>query len=435
MCFFLLNENQYAKIGYYYIILSKFHYSTKDLPMPQTSSGTKIGVATATIIGMNAMIGSGIFAVPATLATNVGPAGILAFIFVIIAVWFMAQSLARVAELYPEEGAFYTYAKQWSGHTGGMIASTAYFVGLLIAMGLLAQVSGIYLKMFFPSYSEHTLGLIALIALVILNTFGVVLSEMGQHILIVCTVFPLIATTIMCLTKADFNNLIPFAPHGFTNVLKATRVIIFGFFGFECATSLFNIVEEPQKNVPRALTYSIAIVSTIYVLFVGSVLLSTPLSYFTDPRMPVSDALKLVFPNQQWMISIIHASILSAILGTIHSMIWASSNLLTLLIKKSKSAFGKKLVSSGMLDQHFAVLFVGLCIFISYSTLKNLDLFFCLTSVFLVPAFMMSMITLLTLKSEWESGQNIKTMLGIITASVMLFFAVEGLIGEIRNVM
>lgn len=403
--------------------------------MSQQMNGTKIGVATATIIGMNAMIGSGIFATPAVLAANVGPAGILAFIFVIAAVWFMAQSLARVAELYPEEGAFYTYAKQWSGHTGGMIASTAYFIGLLIAMGLLSQMAGIYLQLFFPGCSQYTLGLIALIALVVLNMFGVVLSEVGQHILIVCTVFPLIATTIMCFTKADFNNLIPFAPYGFTNVLKATRVIIFGFFGFECATSLFNIVEDPQKNVPRALTYSIALVSTIYILFVGSILLSTPLEYFTDPRMPLSDTLKLVFPNNLWVIKIIHASILSAILGTIHSMIWASSNLLTLLVKKSKGALSKKLVDVGLLDQRFAVLFVGLSIFISYSTLKNLDLFFCLTSIFLVPAFMMSMITLLTLKSEWESKQNIKTILGLITASVMLFFAIEGLIVEIIKVM
>lgn len=403
--------------------------------MSDHTHGTKIGVATATIIGMNAMIGSGIFSTPAVLAANVGPAGILAFVFVIISVWFMAQSLARVASLYPEEGAFYTYAKQWSGHTGGMLAITAYFIGLLIAMGLLTQMAGTYLEHFFPSYSPHTLGLIALTSLVILNMFGVVLSEMGQHILIVCTVFPLIATTIMCFSKANLNNLVPFAPHGIGNVLKATRVIIFGFFGFECASSLFNIVDEPQKNVPRALTYSIALVGSIYILFVSSILLSTPLSYFTDPRMPLSDTLQMVFPGNHWIIEVIHGSILSAILGTIHSMIWASSNLLTLVLEKSRSYVGKKLLDSGFLNQQGAVLFVGFCIFISYNTLKSMNLFFNLTSIFIVFAYIMSMITLLTLKSEWESNQNIKTILGIITASVMLFFAVEGLMQEIINVM
>ncbi len=116
-------------------------------------------------------------------------------------------------------------------------------------------------------------------------------------------------------------------------------------------------------------------------------------------------------------------------------MIWASSNLLTLLVKNSHSAFGKKLVDSGILDQHFAVLFVGVCISLSYTHLHNLDLFFYLTSLFIVSSYIMSMITLLTLKSEWESKQNIKTILGIITASVILFFAIEGLIGEIIKVM
>jgi amino acid transporter len=401
--------------------------------MSESTNAPKIGVATATIIGMNAMIGSGIFSTPAVLAANVGPAGILAFLFVIISVWFIAQSLARVAELYPEEGAFYTYAKQWSGHLGGMFAITAYFVGLLIAMGLLTQMAGTYLHTLFPAYTAYTLGFVALIALVILNMFGVVLSEVGQHILIVCTVFPLIATTIMCFTKADFNNLIPFAPFGWANVLKATRVVIFGFFGFECATSLFNIVNEPQKNVPRALTYSITIVGIIYMLFVGSILLSTPLAYFNDPRIPLSDTLQLVFPGNSWILKIIHTSILSAILGTIHSMIWASSNLLTLVVEKSNSAIGKRLLSSGILNQQTSVLLIGLSIFISYSTLKSLDLFFNLSSIFIVFAFIMSMMTLLTLQSEWKSKQNIKTMLGIITASVMLFFAIEGLVTAITN--
>jgi len=195
-------------------------------------NGTKIGVATATIIGMNAMIGSAIFIAPAAMAANVGPAGILAYLFVVVSVWFMALSIARLAALFPEEGSFYAYAKQWGGHTVGMIAGCLYLVGLLIAMGLLAQMVGVYLVRFFPAWSSQTLGLTTLGILVLLNMFGVVLSQLGQHILIATTLFPLLVTTIMCLSKANFANLIPFAPYGFTNVFKATRMVIFGFFWF-----------------------------------------------------------------------------------------------------------------------------------------------------------------------------------------------------------
>src|SRR3989344_4196236 len=121
-----------------------------------TGPSDKIGVATATIIGMNAMIGAGIFALPAALAEKVGPAGILSVAFVAIAVWFMAQSFARVAQLYPQEGSFYTYARQWGGHYGGLAASSAYLIGLLIAMGFLTHATGGHLNHSFPLYDAKT---------------------------------------------------------------------------------------------------------------------------------------------------------------------------------------------------------------------------------------------------------------------------------------
>ena len=42
---------------------------------PMTQVQQKIGVSTATIICMNAMIGAGIFTIPAAMGAHVGPAG------------------------------------------------------------------------------------------------------------------------------------------------------------------------------------------------------------------------------------------------------------------------------------------------------------------------------------------------------------------------
>ncbi len=392
----------------------------------------KIGVTTATIIGMNAMIGSGIFTAPATMAAYVGPAGILAYLFVIVSVWCMSLSLARLAGLFPEEGSFYTYTKQWGGHTIGMIAGGIYMIGLLIAMGLLCKMAGFYLLTFFPTVSPYILGLVVLIALVILNMFGVVLSQLGQHILIVCTLFPLLTTIIMCLSKADLSNLTPFAPYGFTNIFKATRVVIFGFFGFECAASLFNIVENPQRNVPRALTYSIVIVGLVYCLYVASLILSTPLHLFTSPTIPISETLAHIFPNKTWILTTIHIAILSAMLGTIHSMIWSSSALLISLFKKTKGHLHMTLQS---IQPKTAVLIVGSCILTTFTVLDEINLFFSLTALCIVSAYILSMITLLTIKKEWQSLRNVTTILGLITASAILYFALEGLIQELTKII
>jgi len=390
----------------------------------------KIGVATAIIIGMNAMIGSGIFALPSELGSSIGPACIVTTLLVAIAIWFMALSIAKLAALFPQAGSFYTYASQWGGHVTGLLSSGAYVVGLLIAMGLLCRMAGIYLHYYFPQLSTAQLALLTLFILTVLNMFGAVLASLGQYILIILTVFPLLATTIMCFTKANFSNLIPFAPYGYENVLLATRVVIFGFFGFECSTSLVSRMYNPEKNVPRALTYSLIMVAFIYLAFITSLILAVPLNLFSSPDTSVIVPLKHIFPNSRWLLEGIHISILAAILGTIHSMIWSASALLLSLIKLFKNKFTHKLVDRGIITDKTMVLFVGLCIFASFLTFKHQQ-FFYFTALFIVFAYATSIITLLTIKKERNFKSLFITTMGLITTSAIFLFALEGVIKTI----
>ena len=74
-------------------------------------SPKKLSLLVATMIGLNTMIGAGIFTLPSKLGALAGPAGLLTFMIAFIAVWFIAQSFARAAYLFPQEGSFYIYAK------------------------------------------------------------------------------------------------------------------------------------------------------------------------------------------------------------------------------------------------------------------------------------------------------------------------------------
>ena len=393
-------------------------------------SKNKIGLATATIIGMNAMIGAGIFVVPAGIAITAGPTGLLTYLFVIFTVLFTALTLARLAQLFPQEGSFYIYAKQWGGHTAGVLASVSYLIGLLIAMGLLCQVSGGLLHHYFPGVDPYNLGLYTLLILTALNSVGVIFSQAGQIVLIFCTVFPLITTTLMCLTKTNFINFIPTKPIDFVNVLQATKAVIFGFFGFECMTSLFSIIKKPEKNLPKAVVISISLVSVIYFLFTGSIIGAIPISAFTNTNIQIPELLKPIFPGMHWVIEGIHLSMLAAVLGTVHSMIWSSGSLLLSITKKLKNNTIKKLVSNKILNPKTSILIIASCILTSFVFLKNQNLFFSFTAIFIPIAYILSMITLLTLKSEWKSKQNIKTIIGIIAALVILVFAIEGVVGQ-----
>lgn len=392
-----------------------------------TGSSDKIGLLMATVVGMNAMIGAGIFTIPSVLADKVGPAGILTFGLVAVSVWFIAQSLARVAQLYPQEGSFYTYAKQWGGHKVGLLASSCYLVGLLIAMGLLSHAAGEHFVRYLPHTDAYTAGLITLICLTLLNIVGVALSSLGQQILIALTIFPLIGTTLICLAKAKMGNLVPFAPYGMKNMFQASRVVVFSFFGFESTASLFTIIKNPERNVPRAITYSLTTVAILYLTFVTSLIVAVPLDLFMHCSGPVSGPLECIFPNNPWILELIHISSISAILGTLHSMIWSSAALLLSFTKKLRSNASRCLVASGVLNQQTCTALIGLAIFTSFSVLTS-NMFFNLTAIFLVFAYVTAMTTLLTLKTEWKSGQNIITLAGMAASGMILYFAIENCI-------
>jgi amino acid transporter len=387
----------------------------------------KIGLGTAITIGVNAMIGSGIFTVPSVMATYVGPAGIIAYVFVVMAVLCMALSFARLAKLYPQEGSFYVYTKAWAGHTGGIIAAASYLLGLTVAMGLLVTVGGHYLARFFSecpvAYLRHGI----LVSLTLLTVNGVALSQLGQHILVVLTIFPLIATTIICFFHGSVANLIPFAPHGLGNIMKATRMVIFGFFGFEAASSLFPLVRNPEKNVPLALAYSVMCVGLLYIVFITSIILATPSSYFTNPYIPLSAILAHIVPQHQWLLVCIDISVLAAIIGTVHAMLWSSSTLLCTIYSLCHA--GTKHIPSWV-----SVLVIACGIFITSMSISNLDLFFSLTAVGIVFAMILAMLGLVWQKSL-QCGERIVTSFGLVTATIILFFAMQATVEQLMKIL
>jgi len=225
----------------------------------------KIGLPGAIILCMNAMIGAGIFASPAILANSPGPAGIIAYFLVVIAVLFLALSLAQLAREYPEEGSFYLYAKQWSGRIGGLLASGSYILGITIALGLLIQITNSYLTQLIPGMSPLYYTFALILRIYSLNIFGPKLVQAGQAFFIFCTLFSIISTIILCLLNVKISNLIPFAPYGMKPVFRQISTVIFSFFGFESITALYKKVDKPGKNIPKAVILSLSFVA-LYLL-------------------------------------------------------------------------------------------------------------------------------------------------------------------------
>jgi len=382
-----------------------------------------ISVATATIVGMNAMIGAGIFSAPAALAGTNGIVALCTYVFVIATVWALALSISRLAYLYPQSGSFYTYAYQWGGQYAGVCAVSLYLIGLFIAMGLLAHIASDYIHGFIPYVPAPYIAYGLLATLSGLSIAGAQLSQAGQTVLIICTAFPIIATTCACATQADMSNIIVPDTILLRDILTATKSVIFGFFGFESAASLYQVVRNPEKNVPKALTYSIILVGVLYLAFIASLLFATPAS--TCMQQPIlTDILQTIFPDHNILLYLLNISIVSAIVGTLHAMLWSASALVRATVEK---LFVQQKMQH-KLSHATSTLVVCATIATAYTIIQDLDTYFSLTVVCTVSAYSLSLITLLRMPHEWRNGHNIITITGLGAASCMMYFALEHLI-------
>lgn len=387
----------------------------------------KIGLIMATIFCINAMVGVGIFTTPAKLATSVGPAGIITYLFVIAAVFFIALSIARVAEYYPQEGSFYNYAKQWGGHTAGVIAAGSYILGVTIGLGLLTQVASDYLFDFYPAISKSTYGVIVIAAITLLNLLGVRTVQSGQIFLLACTLFAITATTILCLSNANLANLKPFMPYGYKSFFQAISASIFGFLGFESAASLFNIVEKPEKNISRALLLSLLVVGLLYITFISSIILAIPASAFVSQDATLRSTLAALFPKYKWVASLIGGAILTAIFGVLQSMIYSVSLLTESFLKVLKSKKAQEIANNPN-GFKAIILAVSSFILLNFFFLKNKGAFFNLTALFIILSFSLSIITLIAKGHNKTVWQKTTTYLALIIAGFIIINAVIGLL-------
>ena len=85
-------------------------------------------------------------------------------------------------------------------------------------------------------------------------------------------------------------NWSPFAPNGLTGVLKGVSAVFFAYIGFDAISTTAEECKNPQRDLPRAMIYSLVICTVLYVLI--SLVLTGMVSY---QQLAVGDPLAYVF--------------------------------------------------------------------------------------------------------------------------------------------
>ncbi|MGD1997360.1 MAG: APC family permease [Candidatus Dependentiae bacterium] len=382
----------------------------------------KISVLAATVIGVNAMIGAGIFAMPTELSATVGPASILSYLLSSLLILSIVFPLSRLAQLHPGEGWGYRYPALWGGHNLGMLSSLGYVSGVIVAMGFLAQQGGVQLGQWLP-YAPAHIGAVMLLLIVALVLAGTEISSWGQYVIAVCVLVPMALASLMCLKHFDPALATPFAPYGWSSVATVMPTIMFTLFGFESIASLYSVVEDPQRNVPRAAVFSVLIVVGMYTLFVASALLSIAPAFFAKGMdQSIADVMVTVWPQYGYMRIITTIGAFFGIFGTLHSMVWSVAMLFRDTITRSRSSMVATLERSNWLSGRNCVLIVGGLTLLFALTLQA-RIILKLTAVCILPAYILSLVALLFERKEWAGGRNMLTLVAVAASSALLYIA------------
>jgi len=222
------------------------------------------------------MDASSTFFSPAISASYAGPLSLIGWVFLTIIFLYIASCFAELTSMFPKAGGIYEFSKHSYGRFGSFIVG---WVGWLVAnIGISVSIVGAndYL---IPSSEPLMVGIkvaLSIATILIINyiTFrGVKESSFvvtGLIILLFATLIAIIVPMIFHFKPQNFQPITLFSSWR-ANVLALFTSMFFAaqvFFGMEEVTYLSEEVEEPEKNVPKALVFSILIIGIILIIHV-----------------------------------------------------------------------------------------------------------------------------------------------------------------------
>lgn len=232
-----------------------------------------LGLYPTMMISMGAMIGSGIFVLPAIGYKKAGAAVILAYVVSAIVVLPAALSKSEMATAMPESGGTYIYIDRALGPLFGTIAGVGSWFSLTFKSAFALVGLGSYLLLIAPVSSSIIIPLALVLGslVVVLNILGTELSGKVQSVIVSIVLLGLLAFSVNAGFEGNFGNLEPFAKKGSWGVITAAAFVFVSFAGVTKIASIAEEVENPGKNLPRAMIGSMSIMTVVYVLVVTGI--------------------------------------------------------------------------------------------------------------------------------------------------------------------
>ena len=250
-----------------------------------------LGAFQLTMLGIGAIIGTGIFVLTAEAAQKAGPGMMVSFIIAGFVCAVAALCYAEMASMVPVSGSAYTYSYASMGEIVAWVVGWALILEYAIAasavsvgwsnyfIGLIQSGLGLELPTFFTKGALAAVGgginlpaVFIALAVTALLVVGTKESATFNAVLVVIKIVALTAFIILAVPVMKMENFEPFAPLGFGGVSAAAASIFFAYVGFDAVSTAAEETKNPQRNMPIGLIGSLAICTLFYLLVAAGVI-------------------------------------------------------------------------------------------------------------------------------------------------------------------
>lgn len=295
-------------------------------------------------LGIGAVIGTGIFILPGTVAaTEAGPGVTLSFIVAAAVCALCSMCYAELSSSIPVAGSAYSYGNILYGEVIGWILGWALVLEYMLSVAAVSSGWAAYFNSLLNSFGLHIphflegpydpahgtyiniWAVISVVLIAVLLSRGMKSSMKFNNaavIIKIAIIFIFIGVGLFYIKPKNYQ---PFTPFGANGVLHGATTVFFAFLGFDVVSSSAAEVKNPKKNMPIGIIGTLIIAAILYMGV--SVVLTGMVNYKQlDVANPVAYALKLV--NQGWIADLLSIGAIVGMSTMMLSMIYSSSRLI-----------------------------------------------------------------------------------------------------------
>ena len=296
-----------------------------------------------TLLGIGAIIGTGIFVLTGTAAANqAGPAIVLSYVLAGLACAFAALCYAEFAAMIPISGSAYTYAYAtlgeifawmigwdlileyavgsmtvavgWSGYFQRILAGFGMHLPVWMSAAPAAGVEGAIVNL--PA-------ILIVLAISCLLVIGVRESARFNAVIVAIKLVAILFFIVVGAGYVKPENWSPFMPYGWAGISAAAAVVFFAYIGFDAVSTTAEEAKNPSRDLPIGIIASLVICTVLYLTVAGILSgIIHVVDYKSDAQFlnaPVGYALAVI--NMDWAAGLVSAGAVAGITSVLLVML------------------------------------------------------------------------------------------------------------------